>query len=262
MIKERLSMKSKKDNWNADLYDTKHSFISNYGNDLVELLVPKEGEKILDLGCGTGDLANRLSGFGVDVIGVDQSENMIAQANSKYPEIKFKVGNAKNLEFDDEFDAVFSNATLHWIKQPEQVLSSVYKSLKNGGRFVAEFGGKGNVKTVTDEIILQFKESGSDFNMEQFPWYFPSIGEYSSLMEKTGFRVTFMQHFDRPTPLDGDTGLNNWIKMFGSQFFEGLSEERKELIVSRVQTNLQNNLYKDGIWLADYKRIRVIGVKE
>ncbi|WP_438310551.1 class I SAM-dependent methyltransferase [Sporosarcina sp. FA9] len=255
-------MKSAKDSWNANLYDAKHSFISNYGNDLIELLAPKEGEKVLDLGCGTGDLANRIFADGADVVGVDQSENMVGQAISKYPEIKFTVGDAICLGYKDEFDAVFSNATLHWIKQPEEALSSIYRSLKTNGRFVAEFGGKGNVQMITDEIILQYTEAGLEFKAENFPWYFPSIGEYASLMEKAGFRVTFAQHFDRLTPLDGENGMKNWIEMFGSRIFEGLNEKLIGTIVSRVETNLKNTLYKDGIWLADYKRIRVIGLKE
>ncbi|MFD1926653.1 class I SAM-dependent methyltransferase [Sporosarcina siberiensis] len=255
-------MKSTKDSWNADLYDAKHSFVSNYGNDIIELLTPKEDEKILDLGCGTGDLANRISVEGANVVGVDQSKNMVGQALSKYPEIQFTVGDATSLDYKDEFDAVFSNATLHWIKQPEKALGSIYKSLKTNGRFVAEFGGKSNVQMITDEIILQFTEAGLEFKPENFPWYFPSIGEYATLMEKAGFRVTFAQHFDRLTPLDGENGMKNWIEMFGSQIFEGLTKELIDSIVSRVETNLKNTLYKDGIWLADYKRIRVIGLKE
>jgi len=262
MKKERINLKSMKDSWNANLYDTKHSFISNYGNDLIELLTPKEGEKILDLGCGTGDLANRISAEGADVVGVDQSTNMVGQALSKYPEIKFIVGDATSLDYKDEFNAVLSNAVLHWIKQPEEALNSIYRSLKTSGRFVAEFGGKGNVQMITDEIILQFTEAGLEFKAENFPWYFPSIGEYASLMEKVGFRVTFAQHFDRSTPLDGENGMKNWIEMFGSRIFAGLNKELIDSIVSRVETNLKNTLYKDGIWMADYKRIRVIGLKE
>ncbi|PWA11154.1 SAM-dependent methyltransferase [Pueribacillus theae] len=250
------------DNWNADLYDEKHAFVSNFGNDLVKLLNPRKGEKILDIGCGTGDLAKRLSDCGSDVIGIDQSENMVSQAKEKYPNLTFIVQDVADMSYDYEFDAVFSNATLHWVKQSKQALRCIFKSLKQGGRFIAEFGGKGNVQIIADEVIKQIKKSGFKWNEEQFPWYFPSIGEYTSLMEETGFRVTFAQHFDRPTLLDGDEGLRNWIEMFCSGMFEGIDHKSKDNIVLNVEGEVKSRLYKDGQWMADYKRIRVIGVKE
>ena len=256
-------MKTDKTNdiWNANLYDGSHSFVSRYGNDLIELLAPKKGESILDLGCGTGDLAKKLFDAGVNLVGVDYSPNMILEAKSKYPSINLMVADATNLEFDHEFDGVFSNATLHWVKPPEKALQCIHKSLKHSGRFVAEFGGKENVQTITDEIIRQIKQTGIDYDMEQFPWYYPSIGEYTSLMEKVGFRVAFAQHFDRPTPLEGENGLKNWIEMFGSTLFQGIAEDRKDYIIEQVENQLKEVLYTDGKWIADYKRIRVIGIK-
>lgn len=248
-----------KDQWNASLYDSKHSFVSKFGNDLVDLLSPKKGEKILDLGCGTGDLANNLANLEVDVLGIDKSKNMVHQAITKYPGLKFMVSDALKLGFQEEFDAVFSNATLHWVKPPGQALQGIYDSLKHGGRFVAEFGGKGNVQAITNEITHQLENYEQT---PQFPWYYPSIGEYSSLMEQTGFRVTFAQHFDRPTPLEGDNGLKNWIEMFAIGMFEGISENIKEHTLSQVEKNLKPLLFNDGVWMADYKRIRVIGIKD
>ncbi|MED1470090.1 class I SAM-dependent methyltransferase [Bacillus salipaludis] len=255
------SFQTTEDNWDAKLYDIKHSFVSKYGNSLVELLNPQQGEKILDLGCGTGDLANKLYESGVEIVGVDKSQNMVEQATRKYSQIQFKVQDATNLDYNNEFDAVFSNATLHWVQPAIQALHAIYKSLKQGGRFVAEFGGKGNVQTITDEIILQIKEAGFEFNKKQFPWFYPSIAEYSTLMEEAGFRVTFAQHFDRPTPLDGVNGLKNWIEMFGNHLFDGIPDHTRDEIVTNVENNLKGILYKDGNWIADYKRIRVIGVK-
>ena len=250
------------DTWNANLYDSKHSFVSMYGESLIELLAPQQGEKILDLGCGTGDLAKQLSDYGSEITGVDQSEKMIEQARSKYPTIKFIVQDATKLAFHHEFDAVFSNAALHWIKQPKQVLSCIYNSLKIGGRFVAEFGGKGNVQSISDELIQQIEAEGFTFNMEHFPWFFPSIAEYSSLMEQAGFRVTFALHFDRPTQLEGESAIKNWIDMFGSSMFTGVPESKKADIITKVENNLKEVLYRDGKWIGDYKRIRVIGYKE
>ncbi|WP_139339651.1 class I SAM-dependent methyltransferase [Bacillus dakarensis] len=250
------------DQWNANLYDIKHSFVSSYGNFLIDLLAPKSGEKILDLGCGTGDLTKKLNELGAEVIGVDKSTNMVSAAMKKYPEIPFRVADATDLPFKDEFDAVFSNATLHWVQEPKKALESIYASLREKGRFVAEFGGKGNVQTIAQEMIDQLQHAGLGYEKEKNPWYYPSIAEYSTLMEEVGFRVTFAQHIDRPTPLEGEDGLRNWMDMFGNAFFQGITEEQKKFIQARVEENLRSKLYQDGKWVADYIRIRVIGVKE
>ncbi|WP_226666408.1 class I SAM-dependent methyltransferase [Metabacillus litoralis] len=250
------------DPWNADLYDGKHSFVSNFGDRLIDLLDPKEGEKILDLGCGTGDLAKNLFDKKIEVIGIDKSENMINQAKTKYPEIEFFVEDATELSYHQEFDAVFSNAALHWIKTPKKALNCIYKSLKKDGRFIAEFGGKGNIKLISNEITQQIKEAGFEFNNKPFPWYFPSIGEYTSLMEEVGFKVTFSQLFNRPTALEGKDGLKTWIEMFASDMLEGIAFDKKEVIISRVEDHLKKHLYHNETWIADYKRIRVVGIKE
>ncbi|WP_156289745.1 class I SAM-dependent methyltransferase [Oceanobacillus salinisoli] len=253
--------KINQDNWNAQLYDGKHGFVSKHGSRLIELLEPKKGEVILDLGCGTGDLANDLFNSGVNVVGVDKSENMIEQARMKYPEISFYAADATELTYDHEFDAVFSNAVLHWVKPPHKALACIYLSLKNGGRFVAEFGGKGNVQTIIDEIIDQIKQNGNPFKEENFPWFYPSIAEYTALMEEVGFRVTFAQHFDRPTLLEGENGLRNWVEMFAGSLLKDMMESEKESILTNVENNLREKIYEDGQWVADYKRIRVIGIK-
>ncbi|MFT8322727.1 MAG: methyltransferase domain-containing protein [Bacillus sp. (in: firmicutes)] len=257
-----IQNKKNQDTWNANLYDSNHAFVSKYGNDVVELLAPQKKERILDLGCGTGDLAKKLQDGYIDIIGVDKSEQMILQARSKYPTIPFYVQDATELEYDDEFDAVFSNAALHWMKKPEDVLQCIYKSLKQGGRFVAEFGGKGNVQSITDGVIHSMQEAGVEYKANLFPWYFPSIAEYTTLMEKCGFSVTFSHHFDRPTKLDGEDGLKNWIIMFANNFFKDVEEEVQQRIILNTVHRLKDILYTEGNWIADYKRIRVIGIKE
>lgn len=254
--------KNNRDNWNANLYDEKHSFVSQFGQSVIELLAPKQGEHILDLGCGTGDLAHIINGLGATVVGVDKSENMIVQAQEKYPNIQFSVQDATQLDYHQEFDAVFSNATLHWVKTPKQALESVYQSLKPGGRFVAELGGKGNVQKITDEVISQYEKLGQKFETEKFPWYFPSVGEYTALMEEVGFTVAFSVYFDRPTPLEGENGITNWIEMFGSSLFAGMDEKMRQEIITSSENNLRKSLYKNGKWVADYKRLRVIGIKK
>lgn len=250
------------DHWNAKLYDGSHSFVSKFGSSLIELLAPKKGEHILDVGCGTGDLTNKLYEYGVEVVGLDQSINMVSEACKKYPHIKFIVEDVLKMQYHNEFDAVFSNATLHWVKKPYEALSRIFNSLKCGGRFVADFGGKGNVQTITDEIIYQLKDAGIEYRDSQFPWYFPSIGEFTSLMEKVGFRVTFAQHFDRPTVLEGENGIRNWMKMFANSMFDDQSEDTKEQTITKVESRLRDKLFIENRWVADYKRIQVVGIKE
>lgn len=251
------------DYWDPNLYDQKHAFVSEFGDSLVKLLNPTKGEVILDLGCGTGDLTNKLYEIGIhNVIGIDKSINMIEQAKAKYPHLKFLVQDVLDLCYKNEFDAVFSNATLHWVKSPQLALQNMYSSLKSGGRLVAEFGGKGNVQRITNEIINQFNVLGLPYTPDLNPWYFPSIGEYAGLMEEAGFRVTFAQHFDRPTPLDGESGLRNWIQMFASSLLEYVPETQKEDLITNIEKNLKEELLVNGTWMADYKRIRIIGVKE
>ena len=249
--------------WNANLYDNKHQFVSKYGSDLIKLLAPKKGELILDLGCGTGDLTNEIYQSGSDIIGVDSSEEMIKKASNKYPNIKFKIMDAKELDFEKKFDGVFSNAVLHWIKSPEKVLQSIKNVLKQNGRFVAEFGGEGNVKLITDTIIDTIREHGYSFEDDDFPWYFPSIGQYATLMERIGFRVTYAIHFDRPTKLaDSKDGLKDWIDMFGRNLLIKIPKKEQEKIIEEVEKELSQKLIRNKNWFADYKRIRVIGIKE
>jgi|GEM_PF-247012 len=207
-------------NWKSDFYDSKLDFVSELGKGVIELLAPKRGETILDLGCGTGDLAHEISRSGASVIGIDLSAGMIGAARKKYPEIDFRVGDAEDFALERKVDAVFSNAALHWMKRPERVISRVWDALKPGGRFVAEFGGKGNVETPVSAII---RVLGRDYGIDAAglsPWYFPSIGEYAGLLERHGFHVAYAVHFDRPTRMkDGEEGLKLWIRGFADFFF-------------------------------------------
>jgi trans-aconitate methyltransferase len=155
---------------------------------------------------GNGDLPNSLAELGCNVIGIDKSANMVKHARMKYSKIPFHVKDVLEIDYKDEFDAVFSNATLHWVKQPKDALHATFHSLKAGGRFVEEFNGEGNVKMITEEIRKQFERLGIEYKS---PWYYPSIGQYTLLMEDVGFRVTFAAHFDRPTLLEGEHGLRN-----------------------------------------------------
>jgi trans-aconitate methyltransferase len=248
--------------WDAKLYDDKISFVSQLGKDVVQLLNPQRDERILDLGCGTGDLTNEIAKSGATPFGIDFAASMIDTARRKYPDIQFEVEDAVNYRTSQRFDAIFSNAALHWMKQASEVMETVWYALQPGGRFIAEFGGKGNVESIIQSISTALAEYGKS-DPERNPWYFPSIGEYSSLLEKQGFRVTYAIHFDRPTPLqDGENGLKHWLDMFSDDFFYGFSPEDKTVMYEKIIENLKEKLYEDGTWYADYKRIRVMAVKE
>ncbi|MDY6805840.1 MAG: class I SAM-dependent methyltransferase [Cyanobacteriota bacterium] len=250
--------------WNAELYDQKHSFVSGLGLDLLELLSPKMGEKILDIGCGTGHLSYKITGKGAKVIGIDNAPAMISQANSNYPNLEFQLQSADHLSFEQQFDGVFSNATLHWIKsEKEKVVAEIWRVLKPGGRFVAEFGGKGNVGEILKGIYEALDAAGYASNKELNPWYFPSIGEYASLLEKEGFELSFARMFPRPTPLlDGEKGWRNWIEMFAGCFFEGISGEDKLNLLADIEDRVRPKLYQNGTWFADYKRLRIMAFKQ
>lgn len=249
--------------WNADLYDSKHSFVFQYGENVLELLNVKPGEHVLDLGCGTGYLANQIKAQGGIVIGADASPEMITKAKAEYPDVDFVVADGTSFHFDEPFDAVFSNATLHWIKDADAVIKNVYNSLKPGGRFVAEMGGKGNMAQIIAATTTVLNKYGYGANKANNPWYFPSTVEYATKLEAAGFRVTFTAQFDRPTLLqDGRQGVAKWLNMFGPSFFKNIPETELKQILEEITDILEPDYNKDGEWYADYKRLRFIAVKE
>lgn len=247
--------------WNTNLYDEKYNFVSKYGEAVIDLLAPKEGEDILDVGCGTGDLTELISGAGANVIGIDNSEEMIKKAHEKYPHLKFFLKSADNFSFQKKFDAVFSNATLHWVLDKEKAAQRIYDSLKKGGRFVAEFGGKGNVNNIVSALKKSLTDYGAVDTANKKVWYFPSLSEYTSLLEAKGFRLIWAAHFDRETLLQGQDGIRNWLYMFAKPFLENLSTERIEQILADVEKQIKPTNYKNDQWFADYIRLRVKAIK-
>lgn len=248
--------------WNSTLYDTKHAFVSKYGEDVVELLNPRAGEQILDAGCGTGDLANIIYEAGAVVTGIDSSVEMIEKAKQKYPSIDFEVASVTSYIKEDFYDAIFSNATLHWVTDNIKAAECFYKSLKQGGRFVAEFGGKGNVQGVTDAIKNSLTKFGFEQNINLQRWYFPRVATYAKVLEDVGFRITDIHHFDRPTLLkSNESGIKDWVKMFGANFFKGIDKETMEYISDDIQNSLKPSHFSNNEWYADYVRLRVRAVK-
>lgn len=247
--------------WDSNLYDRKHDFVSKYGEELIGLLDPKDGEEILDLGCGTGDLAELIREKGPHVTGIDSSATMIEAARQKYPLIDFQVKSATDFSFDKKFDAVFSNAALHWILEKEKAVNQIYNSLKPNGRLVAEMGGKGNVAHIIEALKKALIKNGFTDQSKIQTWYFPSLSEYTSLLEKNNFRVIFATHFDRETLLKDENGIKNWLRMFARSYLEGISDKNVDTILEEVEQQLKTSNYRDGRWYADYKRLRIVALK-
>jgi trans-aconitate methyltransferase len=244
--------------WDAALYEAKHSFVWERGADVLELLAPQRGERILDLGCGTGHLTAKIAESGASVVGLDSSPEMIAEAKRSYPDLEFVVGDAREIRFEKPFDAVFSNAALHWILEPERVAQSVSEALVTGGRFVAELGGEGNVERLVSGLRRARTAIGFPVEAGYNPWYFPTIGEYASLLEMQGLEVTFALLFDRPTALEeGEAGLRNWIRMFATSFLAGIAKEKQEELIFVAEQQLRKEMFREGKWHADYRRLRI-----
>ena len=248
--------------WNADLYSTKHNFVFKYGEDLINWLQPKEGERILDVGCGTGELTNELSKSGATIVGIDASEQMIRRAKEQFPDIEFFVKDATDFSFSEPFDAAFSNATLHWINAQLKALQCIYNSLKEGGRFVFEMGGKHNIESIHNAVKKAMEEAGLKNKIPSVSNYFPSVAEQTNLLEQAGFTVTDVAHFKRPTVLQGEYGMRNWIVQFCTFFFTQISPEEKEKVINNAVEILRATNYKHGTWYGDYVRLRVKAIKE
>lgn len=249
--------------WNADLYDDKHSFVFQYGENVLELLDVKAGERVLDLGCGTGYLTHQIKLLGSIVTGADASPEMIEKARHTYPDVDFVVADGAAFSFNETFDAVFSNAALHWMKDADATIRNVYQCLNKGGRFCAEMGGKGNVQEMIKATVAVLTKHGYTADMGNIPWYFPSTAEYASKLEAAGFRVTYTAHFDRPTLLqDGRQGVAKWLHMFGSSFFKAIPDTELSQILDEITDLLEPAYNNNGQWYSDYKRLRFIAVKE
>lgn len=250
------------DAWDSTLYDESFGIIARLGAGVVDLLDPRPEERIVDLGCGTGGLTAQIAAAGAEVVGIDASEAMIARARNLEPELRFEVARGEDFSVEPPVDAVFSSAALHWMSPPEDVAACVLRALVPGGRFVAEMGGKGNIETIIGALYQALDEEGTPREQVCNPWYFPSIGEYASLLERAGFEVALMHLFDRPTPLDDcPDGIADWIRMFGGDFLAPVPPCRRAPVQDRVNELTRPTLYRDGRWVADYRRLRFKAVK-
>jgi trans-aconitate methyltransferase len=248
--------------WNAKLYNDKHAFVWQKAKGLLDLLAPQPGESVLDLGCGTGHLTAEIAATGARVVGIDRSAEMIAEAKAKYPAIEFQVVDATQLHFDRQFDAVFSNAAIHWILDAEKVVAGIARALKPGGRLIAEFGGNGNIERLMRAINGAAEKFGIAEGLEKLGWYYPGIAEYAGLLEKHGLEVREASLFARPTRLeDGEEGLDTWLRMFRSSVLERLPLERQPEFLREVARRARPELFRDGVWELDYRRLRIAAWK-
>lgn len=238
--------------WDAEDYKDSFSFVPDYGADVTELLTVEKGGRIMDLGCGGGALEAVLLSKGYTVTGVDASEDMLKVARKVNPSVEFIQKDASKLDFENEFDGVFSNAVFHWIDDQNSLLKGIYRALKTGGQLVCEFGGKGCAETVHRELERLFEKRGMKYKRT---FYFPTIGEYTPIMENNGLTVTYAVLFDRKTYLKGD--LISWINMFDKAPFDGVEEHIADEIKKEAQENLKNVLWENGKWFVDYVRIRI-----
>ncbi|MBE9032093.1 methyltransferase domain-containing protein [filamentous cyanobacterium LEGE 11480] len=243
--------------WNSQTYANNARFVADLGMPVVEWLKPQPGERILDLGCGDGALTVKLQDFGCQVVGVDASPDLIRTAQSLGLDAHVMDGQA--LTFETEFDAVFSNAALHWMQRSEQVISGVWQALKPGGRFVGEFGGYGNVGTIHQALMTTIAQSGHNPDTLN-PWFFPKPEEYQTQLETAGFTVTQIQLTSRPTPLP--TGVRGWLETFANPFTKALPAGDRsaflDTVIELVQPQLQDAA---GQWTADYVRLRFSAIK-
>ncbi len=229
--------------WNAKQYQERHSYVFEYGKAVFDLLAPRKGERIVDLGCGSGQLTAAIAEAGATVIGLDSSSEMLAAARAHYPELDFRPADAADFTIDPQVDAVFSNAVLHWVKNADGAAAAISRALKPGGRFVAEFGGHGNIQSILDAL-----------GPIESPWYYPTIGEYATVLERHALEPRQAWLIDRPTPVEGEDGLEHWLSIFGRDITT--PQQRKALA-----DKLRPTHYKAGVWTLDYRRLRIVAYK-
>jgi SAM-dependent methyltransferase len=241
--------------WDPVAYAANARFVAELGGAVVELLAPRQGERILDLGCGDGLLSERLVRAGAQVIGVDASVEQVKAARGRG--LDARVADGHCLAFAGEFDAVFSNAALHWMKQPDAVIAGVFRALKPGGRFVGEMGGAGNIAHIARALAAALERRGFAADL---PWYFPAADEYRARLERGGFAVREIVLFERPTPLPGDIGA--WLEIFAAGLLARLDAADRPAFIADIREELRPRLHSEAAgWVADYVRLRFRAVK-
>lgn len=244
--------------WNPEQYARNARFVSDLGAPVLELLDPQPGERILDLGCGDGVLTAKLQSLGCTVLGVDASAAQVEA--TKRLGVPAQTADGENLPFENEFDAVFSNAALHWMRDnPDAVIAGVHKALRPGRRFVAEMGGANCVQKIRAALIAALNRRNIDGNSADL-WFFPTVEDYAARLTRAGFTINYIALIPRPTPLPGD--VTAWLQTFGHNFTDKLPPQDREAYLAEVQETLRPQLCDaNGAWIADYTRLRFKATK-
>jgi SAM-dependent methyltransferase len=239
--------------WRADSYAEHAHFVPALGQPVLELLKPTPGERILDLGCGDGVLMEKIAASGAAVVGVDAAPDMVKAAQNRG--LDARVVDGASLDFNHEFDAIFSNAALHWMKSdPDAVIAGAAQALKPGGRFIAEMGGHGCIAAITVAIVAVMARHGVDAK-PLIPWYFPTVDDYRARLQRQGFLVNYIELIPRPTPLP--TNMAGWLEVFAASFFAHLPQEQRTAARDEVLDLLRIVLCDEqDRWTGDYIRLR------
>jgi trans-aconitate methyltransferase len=245
------ALESSSNSWDSASYDENTRFVTDYGSDVLTWLAPQAGERVLDLGCGDGPLMTEIAASGATVVGVDTSESFVNSA--RHAGLDAHVMSGEALEFDNEFDAVFSNAAIHWMNDKPAVARGVARALKPGGRFAGEFGGHGNVAAIITAMYAVGEAMEGNIALAQ-PGTYPTAKAWQTMLEDAGLVVDRITLFARPTPLP--TGVRGWLKTMRGPFFAQFGEREAEAydrVIAALEPSLKNDV---GQWHADYVRLR------
>jgi len=242
--------------WNTADYKRNFDFVHKYGEDVLKLIDMPQGSYVIDLGCGNGALTKKLLELGYRAEGIDDSAEMLLQAEELHPDIKFTRADALTFHLEEKADVIFSNAVFHWIdeKDQQQLAENIFDNLKSGGMLVCEFGGYGCAETVHSALEECFERHGLSYSRT---FYFPTIGQYTPVLEAAGFCVEYALLFDRPTLQHTADGAADWIRMFIKTPFIGMPSGQKEAIIAETVEKIRPELFTNDGWIIDYVRIRV-----
>ena len=241
--------------WDAARYDTDFSFVTGYGEELLDLLELQPGARVLDVGCGTGAHAGALAARGYDVLGVDVDEAMLERARTSHPHARFLAADVQTMTLGETFDAALSNAALHWMPDQAAALVSIRAALLSGAPFVAEMGGAHNVEIV-DRALVE-AAAHLDLEVPAIRKFFPTVGQEAALLEAAGFEISWMRWFPRWTPLQPGQTPADWSRVFRADLWEAVPRDRWQSLSGEIDARC-GELRSGEQWAIDYRRLRFL----